>query len=143
MESPLITIILIAVAALVIGFIGGFLLARHQSRKNNNPVQRQLDELQARFDIYRNGVISRFNNNALLMKRLTQGYQDIQKYLNDNIDNQVVEDPRQRVAKAMREDSDVNYTPDQAQAAPKPATSVTIPPKDYVEPQDNETATPN
>ena len=72
---------LIPVLTLVGGIILGLILARVMRRAAPGKTQRQLDELQERFDSYQSEVVTHFNTTANLVKKLTQNYQDVQQHL--------------------------------------------------------------
>lgn len=118
-------------ATLLIGLAGGFLLARVLPRWGTNRTQRQLDELQKRFDNYQNEVVNRFNTSAALVQRLTQSYQDVHKHLSESVARLAPDELiRQRVLVAQRQDSD-----DSALSSPekRPTGTVAETPKDYAE----------
>ena len=60
---------------LVAGIAIGFLIARFAPNTAPNRTQRQLDEMQERFDAYQSEVVSHFNTTAGMVKKLTQTYQ--------------------------------------------------------------------
>ncbi len=72
---------LIPALTLVGGIVIGLILARVLRRAAPGKTQRQLDELQERFDSYQSEVVSHFNTTANLVKKLTQNYQDVQQHL--------------------------------------------------------------
>lgn len=72
---------LIPVLTLVGGIILGLILARVMRRAAPGKTQRQLDDLQERFDSYQSEVVTHFNTTANLVKKLTQNYQDVQQHL--------------------------------------------------------------
>ncbi len=72
---------LIPVLTLVGGIIIGLILARVMRRAAPGKTQRQLDDLQERFDSYQSEVVTHFNTTANLVKKLTQNYQDVQQHL--------------------------------------------------------------
>ncbi|MDY0251243.1 MAG: DUF1043 family protein [Pseudomonas sp.] len=72
---------LIPALTLVGGIIIGLILARVLRRAAPGKTQRQLDDLQERFDSYQSEVVSHFNTTAGLVKKLTQNYQDVQQHL--------------------------------------------------------------
>ena len=72
---------LIPALTLVGGIIIGLILARVLRRAAPGKIQRQLDDLQERFDSYQSEVVSHFNTTAGLVKKLTQNYQDVQQHL--------------------------------------------------------------
>lgn len=76
MEQSL-TAWLLPALALVAGVAIGFLIARLLPNAAPNKVQRQMDDLQDRFDSYQREVVTHFNTTASLVKKLTQSYQDV------------------------------------------------------------------
>ncbi len=78
MEQSL-TAWLLPALALVAGVAIGFLIARLLPNAAPNKVQRQMDDLQDRFDSYQREVVTHFNTTASLVKKLTQSYQDVQE----------------------------------------------------------------
>lgn len=74
MEQSL-TAWLLPALALVAGVAIGFLIARLLPNAAPNKVQRQMDDLQDRFDSYQREVVTHFNTTASLVKKLTQSYQ--------------------------------------------------------------------
>ena len=72
---------LIPVLTLVGGIILGLILARVMRPAAPGKTQRQLDDLQERFDSYQSEVVTHFNTTANLVKKLTQNYQDVQQHL--------------------------------------------------------------
>ncbi|MHC9953317.1 YhcB family protein [Corynebacterium diphtheriae] len=69
---------LLPTLALVAGVAIGFLIARLLPNAAPNRTQRQLDDIQERFDSYQNEVVTHFNSTATLVKKLTQSYQEVQ-----------------------------------------------------------------
>ena len=69
---------LLPTLALVAGVAIGFLVARLLPNAAPNRTQRQLDDIQERFDSYQNEVVTHFNTTATLVKKLTQSYQEVQ-----------------------------------------------------------------
>ena len=72
---------LLPTLALVAGVAIGFLVARLLPNAVPNRTQRQLDDIQERFDSYQSEVVTHFNTTASLVKKLTQSYQDVQEHL--------------------------------------------------------------
>ncbi len=72
---------LLPTLALVIGVAVGFIVARLLPNAAPSNTQRQLDDIQKRFDSYQNEVVTHFNSTAMLVKKLTQSYQDVQDHL--------------------------------------------------------------
>ena len=68
---------LLPTLALVAGVAIGFLVARLLPNAVPNRTQRQLDDIQERFDSYQSEVVTHFNSTAALVKKLTQSYQDL------------------------------------------------------------------
>ena len=58
----------------------GFLIARLMPKAVPNSTQRQLDNIQERFDSYQSEVVTHFNSTAVLVKKLTPSYQEVQDH---------------------------------------------------------------
>ena len=82
MEQTL-TAWLVPVITLLAGIAIGFLIARLLPGAAPNKTQRQLDDIQERFDSYQSEVASHFNTTASLVKKLSQSYQDVQEHLSE------------------------------------------------------------
>lgn len=116
---------LLPTLALVAGVAIGFLLARLLPNAVPNSTQRQLDDIQERFDSYQNEVVTHFNSTASLVKKLTQSYQEVQDHLSEGANRLALdEQTRQRLLAALHADS--------AQAPRERLT----PPKDQEPPRD-------
>ena len=63
---------LIPALTLVVGIAVGFLIARLAPSAAPSRTQRQMEEMQARFEAYQNEVVTHFNTTASLVKKLTQ-----------------------------------------------------------------------
>ena len=89
---------LLPTLALVVGVVIGFLVARLAPKAVPSSTQRQLDDLQERFDDYQNEVVTHFNSTANLVKKLTQSYQDVQDHLADGAERLALDElTRQRI----------------------------------------------
>jgi len=123
---------LLPTLALVAGGRRGFLLARLLPNAVPNSTQRQLDDIQERFDSYQNEVVTHFNATASLVKKLTQSYQDVQDHLSEGANRLALdEQTRQRLLAALHADS--------AQAPRERLT----PPRDQEPPRDYAPKAPN
>ncbi|AOE62132.1 DUF1043 family protein [Pseudomonas corrugata] len=123
---------LLPTLALVAGVAIGFLLARLLPNAVPNSTQRQLDDIQERFDSYQNEVVTHFNATASLVKKLTQSYQDVQDHLSEGANRLALdEQTRQRLLAALHADS--------AQAPRERLT----PPRDQEPPRDYAPKAPN
>ncbi|WP_028696592.1 YhcB family protein [Pseudomonas cremoricolorata] len=124
---------LLPTLALVVGVVAGFVAARLLPNAAPNSTQRQLDDIQQRFDNYQNEVVTHFNSTATLVKRLTQSYQDVQDHLAEGADRLALDDlTRQRLLAALHSD------------APQPHRDRLTPPRDSAEvPLDYAPKTPN
>ena len=117
---------LIPALTLVVGIAVGFLLARLAPNAAPGRTQRQMDEMQARFEAYQNEVVTHFNTTASLVKKLTQSYQEVQEHLSDGASRLALDElTRQRLLAALHTDD-----------APGPRERLTPPrsheaPKDY------------
>jgi uncharacterized membrane-anchored protein YhcB (DUF1043 family) len=125
-------VLLLPTLALVAGVAIGFLLARLLPNAVPNSTQRQLDDIQERFDSYQNEVVTHFNATASLVKKLTQSYQDVQDHLSEGANRLALdEQTRQRLLAALHADS--------AQAPRERLT----PPRDQEPPRDYAPKAPN
>ncbi|WP_417311621.1 YhcB family protein [Ectopseudomonas khazarica] len=89
---------LVPALTLVVGIAVGFLLARLAPNAAPGRTQRQMDEMQARFEAYQNEVVTHFNTTASLVKKLTQSYQDVQEHLSDGANRLALDElTRQRL----------------------------------------------
>ena len=89
---------LLPALALLVGVAIGFLAARLLPNAAPNRTQRQLDEMQQRFDSYQSEVVTHFNTTASLVKKLTQSYQDVQEHLSDGANRLALDElTRQRL----------------------------------------------
>lgn len=124
MEQTLTTWLIPAVALLA-GVAIGFLVARLVPGAAPNRTQRQLDEIQERFDSYQSEVVSHFNTTASLVRKLTQSYQDVQEHLSDGANRLALdENTRQRLLAALDDGA-----PSQREKITPPASNEA--PKDY------------
>ncbi len=127
MEQSL-TAWLLPALALVAGVAIGFLIARLLPNAAPNKVQRQMDDLQDRFDSYQREVVTHFNTTASLVKKLTQSYQDVQEHLSDGAQRLALdEQTRQRLLAALH--ADEAYPAERRERLTPPASGEV--PKDY------------
>lgn len=118
---------LLPTLALVAGVAIGFLVARLLPNAAPNRTQRQLDDIQERFDSYQNEVVTHFNSTATLVKKLTQSYQEVQDHLADGANRLALDDiTRQRLLAALH--SDAPQTPRERLTPPRENQE---PPRDY------------
>lgn len=118
---------LLPTLALVAGVAIGFLLARLLPNAVPNSTQRQLDDIQERFDSYQNEVVTHFNSTAALVKKLTQSYQDVQDHLSEGANRLALdEQTRQRLLAALQ--ADAGQAPRERLTPPR---EVQEPPRDY------------
>lgn len=115
---------LLPTLALVIGVAVGFIVARLLPNAAPSSTQRQLDDIQQRFDSYQNQVVTHFNSTAVLVKKLTQSYQDVQEHLSQGASRLAADElTRQRMLAALHaEDSKApreRLTPPKSNEAPK------------------------
>ncbi len=133
MEQTL-TAWLLPALTLLAGIAIGFLVARLLPHAAPNRTQRQLDDLQERFDTYQSEVVTHFNTTAGLVKKLTQSYQDVQEHLSDGANRLALDElTRQRLLAALH--ADEAYGPRERLTPP---ASVEVP-KDYA-PKSTDTA---
>lgn len=104
MEQTL-TAWLLPAVTLVAGIAIGFLIARLAPNAAPSRTQRQLDQMQERFDAYQSEVVTHFNTTASLVKKLTQSYQDVQEHLSEGANRLALDElTRQRLLAALQAD---------------------------------------
>ncbi|WP_271410843.1 YhcB family protein [Pseudomonas sp. Q1-7] len=123
MEQSL-TVWLLPAFALLAGIGIGFLIARLVPNAAPNRTQRQLDDLQERFDTYQSEVVTHFNTTASLVKKLTQSYQEVQEHLSEGASRLALDElTRQRLLAALHADEAASprerLTPPKSNEAPK------------------------
>lgn len=117
---------LLPTLALVVGVAIGFGVARLLPNAVPNSTQRQLDDIQERFDSYQNEVVTHFNSTATLVKKLTQSYQEVQDHLAEGANRLALDElTRQRLLASLH--SDVPQGPRERLTPPRDAE----PPRDY------------
>lgn len=128
MEQTLATWLL-PIVGVIVGIAIGFLVARNNAP---NRTQRQVDDLQERFDTYQSEVVTHFNTTASLLRKLTNSYQDIQDHLSEGADKLALdEQTRQRLLAALHSEE----SPSHRERLSSPA--FTEPPKDYAPKSDD------
>ncbi|WP_079203119.1 YhcB family protein [Pseudomonas sp. CC6-YY-74] len=101
MEQTL-TAWLLPAITLVAGIAIGFLIARLAPNAAPGRTQRQLDEIQERFDTYQSEVVTHFNTTANLVKKLTQSHQDVQQHLSEGANRLALDElTRQRLLASL------------------------------------------
>lgn len=101
MEQTL-TAWLLPAITLVAGIAIGFLIARLAPNAAPSRTQRQLDEMQARFDAYQSEVVTHFNTTANLVKKLTQSYQEVQEHMSEGASRLALDElTRQRLLASL------------------------------------------
>lgn len=101
MEQTL-TAWLLPAITLVAGIAIGFLIARLAPNAAPGRTQRQLDEIQERFDAYQSEVVTHFNTTANLVKKLTQSHQDVQQHLSEGANRLALDElTRQRLLASL------------------------------------------
>ncbi|TBV12350.1 YhcB family protein [Stutzerimonas kirkiae] len=121
MEQTLATWLL-PIIGLIVGIAIGYLIARYAAPSGT---QRQVDNLQERFDTYQSEVVTHFNTTATLLHKLTNTQQDIRDHLSQGADKLALdEQTRQRLLTALHSE---NHTPRERLSA----STFTEPPKDY------------
>ena len=115
---------LLPALALLAGIAIGFLAARLLPNAAPGRTQRQLDDLQQRFDSYQNEVVTHFNTTASLVKKLTQSYQEVQEHLSQGANRLAADElTRQRLLAALNTDESKapreRLTPPKTNEAPK------------------------
>ncbi|MCW3147189.1 DUF1043 family protein [Stutzerimonas stutzeri] len=128
MEQTLATWLL-PIVGLIAGIAIGYLVARSSAP---NRTQRQVDDLQERFDTYQSEVVTHFNTTASLLRKLTNSYQDIQDHLTEGADRLALdEQTRQRLLAALH--SEDHHGSRERLSSP----AFTEPPKDYAPKEDD------
>ena len=118
---------LLPTIALVVGVVIGFLVARLVPNAAPSSTQRQLDDVQERFDTYQNEVVTHFNSTANLVQKLSQSYVDVQEHLAEGANRLATDDiTRQRLLAALHPEA--NQAPRDRLTPPRTAAE---PPKDY------------
>jgi len=115
---------LLPTIALVVGVVIGFAVARLLPNAAPNGTQRQLDDVQERFDNYQNEVVTHFNSTANLVQKLSQSYQDVQEHLAEGANRLATdEQTRQRLLAALHPEANQiqrdRLTPPRSTEAPK------------------------
>ena len=115
---------LLPTLALVAGVAIGFLAARLLPNAAPSRTQKQLDDVQERFDNYQNEVVTHFNSTAALVSKLTQSYQDVQENLAEGANRLALDEiTRQRLLATLHSEvtpsSRERLTPPRNQEAPK------------------------
>nr|WP_276583354.1 DUF1043 family protein [Pseudomonas sp. RIT-PI-S] len=115
---------LLPTLALVVGVVAGFLIARLMPNAVPGGTQRQLDDLQKKFDNYQHEVVTHFNSTAILVKKLTQSYQEVQEHLAEGANHLALDElTRQRLLAALHPDASQpprdRLTPPRDQEVPK------------------------
>ncbi|ACO77525.1 hypothetical protein AvCA_12990 [Azotobacter vinelandii CA] len=107
MEQTLMAWLLPALTLLV-GITIGFIAARLLPNAVPSRTQRQLDELQERFDTYQSEVITHFNTTASLVKKLTQSYAEIQEHLSEGASRLALDElTRQRLLATLQNEENL------------------------------------
>ncbi|MET1079181.1 MAG: DUF1043 family protein [Pseudomonas sp.] len=110
--------------ALVAGIAIGFLVARLAPSAAPNRTQRQLDDMQERFDSYQSEVVTHFNTTANLVRKLTQSYQEVQEHLSEGASRLALDElTRQRLLATLHSEELTapreRLTPPKSNEAPK------------------------
>lgn len=123
---------LLPTLALVAGVVIGFLVARLLPNAAPSSTQRQLDDVQERFNSYQNEVVTHFNSTATLVNKLSQSYQDVQDHLTEGANRLALDElTRQRLLASLHAD---------ASQAPRDRLT---PPRNSEAPKDYAPKTPN
>nr|WP_272888644.1 DUF1043 family protein [Stutzerimonas stutzeri] len=120
---------MLPIVGLIAGIAIGYLVARSSTP---NRTQRQVDDLQERFDTYQSEVVTHFNTTASLLRKLTSNYQDIQDHLSDGANRLALdEQTRQRLLASLH--SEESNGSRERLSSP----TFTEPPKDYAPKSDD------
>ncbi|MDB5982873.1 MAG: cytochrome ubiquinol oxidase subunit [Pseudomonas sp.] len=117
---------LLPTLALVAGVVIGFLVARLLPNAAPSSTQRQLDDVQERFNSYQNEVVTHFNSTATLVNKLSQSYQEVQDHLAEGANRLALDElTRQRLLASLH--ADATQTPRDRLTPPRNSEA----PKDY------------
>ncbi|WP_297844769.1 DUF1043 family protein [Pseudomonas sp.] len=123
---------LLPTLALVAGVVIGFLVARLLPNAAPSSTQRQLDDVQERFNSYQNEVVTHFNSTASLVNKLSQSHQEVQDHLADGANRLALdEQTRQRLLASLHADT------------PQGPRDRLTPPRNTEAPKDYAPKTPN
>ena len=111
---------LIPALTLVGGVVIGFILARIVQAASPGGAQKQLAELQERFDSYQAEVVDNFGVTAELVNKLSKSYQDVQDHLQHSAERLATDDKTREMLLACLADS----SPVQIAAQPEPGVAV-------------------
>lgn len=104
MEQTL-TAWLLPMLTLIVGIVIGLLITRLLPSAAPSRTQRQVEEMQERFEAYQSEVVTHFNTTASLVKKLTQSYQEVQDHLSHGADRLALDEvTRQRLQAALHAD---------------------------------------
>ncbi len=135
---------LIPALTLVGGIIIGVILARILQASSPQGAQKQLQELQERFDSYQSEVVSNFGVTAELINKLNQSYQEVQDHLQHSAERLATDDAsREQLLACLTHTAQVQISPPDVEPEPAedgPDTNQTAtqeqadepePPRDY------------
>jgi uncharacterized protein len=118
---------LLPVLTLLAGIGIGFVIARAVPGAAPSRTQRQLDEMQERFEAYQSEVVTHFNTTANLVRKLTKSYQDVQEHLSEGANRLALDEmTRQRLLASLHEDDRYSNSKERLRAP-----TGTEAPKDY------------
>lgn len=133
---------LIPALTLVAGVVIGLILARVMRGTAPGETQRQLFELQERFEDYQSEVVTHFNTTASLVKKLTQNYQDVQAHLATGADRLALDDAtRERLLAGLIDEPKTQQRIKAPKDAEPTAADDLAPPRDYVPKAEGEPGT--
>lgn len=96
---------LLPAAALLVGLAIGFFASRWLPGAAPARSQRDLEDLQARFDSYQSEVVRHFNTTASLIQRLSQSQQEVQEHLAEGAGRLAMDElARQRLLATLSDD---------------------------------------
>lgn len=133
---------LIPTLTLAGGIIIGLILARVLQRTSPGQTQRELSELQERFDDYQSEVVTHFNTTASLVKKLNKNYQDVQEHLATGADCLALDEPsRESLLAALVGEPQTHERISAPQDAEDSTPENIEPPRDYVPKAEGEPGT--
>lgn len=139
---------LIPALSLTGGVIIGFILARILGSSSPQSSQKQLQELQDRFESYQSEVVNHFGVTAELVQTLNESHQKVQEHMLHSAERLALdEQSRERLLACLTDPSakerlSAPAQSDTQQARAEPETEPTIePPKDYAPKPEGEPGT--
>lgn len=130
---------LVPVITFIVGIIVGYIVARLRGGSANQ-TQRQLDELQERFDNYQEEVVEQFHNASNMVGKLAQSYQVVQQQLEKSTQRLALDNSLRARIEAEAE-SVVDLPHEAERLTTAEITEPDFTPKDYAPKHDGEMGT--